>query len=113
MKLRVPKKKYFPHSIDYESVIGRNERGNPLFGEPQTLPHVRVDFAVSFSPSDLDGKVEIPNALITVLRKYNPDMPAFEVGHKVLFKEKMSTISKVIPLESDTDHPFGYQLEVV
>lgn len=114
MRMRLPPKRFFPHEVIYRKKTGISPIGETLFEEEeQVIKNVRFDFSVKFSPRDINGEVQIPNALISMLGKYSGPLPEFFIADQIEFGGKQYTIAHVIPLLADSPEPFGYEIEVV
>ncbi|MEB6147388.1 putative minor capsid protein [Enterococcus casseliflavus] len=111
--MRMPPKRFFPHAMIYRKKIGVTTRGEPILEEDLAIEHVRFDDTVKFEPRDIDGKVQTPNALISMVKKYTGPLPEFSVADQIELFEKKYTIAKVVPLTADSPDPFGYEIEVV
>lgn len=109
----MPPKRFFPHAMIYRKKIGVTTRGEPILEEDLAIEHVRFDDTVKFEPRDIDGKVQTPNALISMVKKYTGTLPEFSVADQIELFEKKYTIAKVVPLTADSPDPFGYEIEVV
>lgn len=111
--MRMPPKRFFPHAMIYRKKIGVTPRGAPILEDELVIDHVRFDDTVKFEPRDIDGKVQTPNALISIVEKYTGPLPKFFVEDQIELFGKQYTIAKVIPLIADSSDPFGYEIEVV
>ncbi|HGF8354881.1 putative minor capsid protein [Enterococcus sp. E4-150] len=111
--MRMPPKRFFPHAMIYRKKIGVTPRGEPILEEDLVIEHVRFDDTVKFEPRDIDGKVQTPNALISMVKKYTGPLPEFSVADQIEIFEKQYTIAEVIPLIADSPQPFGFEIEVV
>ena len=109
----MPPKRFFPHTMIYRKKIGVTPRGEPILEEDLAIEHVRFDDTVKFEPRDIDGKVQTPNALISMVKKYTGPLPEFSVADQIEIFGKQYTIAKVVPLNADSLDPFGYEIEVV
>lgn len=97
----------------YRKKIGVTTRGEPILEDELVIEHVRFDDTVKFEPRDIDGKVQTPNALISMVKKYTGPLPEFSVADQIELLGKQYTIAKVVPLNADSPDPFGYEIEVV
>lgn len=112
-RLRLPPKKAYPHEIVYkETVVDDDIWGDGETVKETTLKHVRVDESYDFKRNGANATDDMPNALISLFKKYNTDMPSFENQNTVMFKDKELTILAVIPLYFTSDEIIGYELEV-
>lgn len=111
--MRMPPKRFFPHAMIYRKKIGVTTRGEPILEDELVIEHVRFDDTVKFEPRDIDGKVQTPNALISMVKKYTGPLPEFSVADQIELLGKQYTIAKVAPLNADSPDPFGYEIEVV
>ncbi|EPH60020.1 hypothetical protein D932_03461 [Enterococcus casseliflavus 14-MB-W-14] len=111
--MRMPPKRFFPHAMIYRKKIGVTTRGESILEEDLAIEHVRFDDTVKFEPRDIDGKVQTPNALISMVKKYTGPLPEFSVGDQIELFGKKYTIAKIIPLIGESPDPFGYEIEVV
>lgn len=111
--MRMPPKRFFPHAMIYRKKNGMGPRGEPIFEDDLVIEHVRFDDTVKFEPRDIDGKVQTPNALISMVKKYTGSLPKFSVADQIEIFGKQYTIAKVVPLNADSPEPFGYEIEVV
>ena len=109
----MPPKKSFPHMMIYRKKIGVSPRGEPILEDELVIEHIRFDDTVNFEPRDIDGKVQTPNALISMVKKYTGPLPEFSVADQIEIFGKKYTIAKIIPLIADSPDPFGYEIEVV
>lgn len=109
----MPPKRFFPHEMIYRKKIGLEPRGEPILEDDLVIEHVRFDDTVKFEPRDIDGKVQTPNALISMVKKYTGPLPEFSVADQIELFGKQYTIAKVVPLNADSPDPFGYEIEVV
>ena len=109
----MPPKRFFPHAMIYRKKIGVMPRGEPILEDELVIEHVRFDDTVKFEPRDIDGKIQTPNALISMVKKYTGPLPEFFVADQIELFGKQYTIAKVIPLIVDSPDPFGYEIEVV
>ena len=111
--MRMPPKRFFPHAMIYRKKNGMGPRGEPILEEDLVIDHVRFDDTVKFEPKDIDGKIQTPNALISMVKKYTGPLPEFSVADQIEIFGKKYTIAKVIPLIADSPDPLGYEIEVV
>lgn len=111
--MRMPPKRSFPYTMIYRKKNGMGPRGEPILEEDLVINHVRFDDTVKFGPRDIDGKVQTPNALISMVKKYTGPLPEFSVADQIEIFGKQYTIAKVVPLNADSPEPFGYEIEVV
>lgn len=111
--MRMPPKRFFPHAMIYRKKTGVTPRGEPILEDELLIEHVRFDDTVKFEPRDIDGKVQTPNALISMVKKYTGPLPDFSVADQIEIFGKQYTIAKVVPLNADSLDPFGYEIEVV
>lgn len=88
-------------------------RSEPILEEGLVIDHVRFDDTVKFEPRDIDGKVQTPNALISMVKKYTGPLPEFSVADQIEIFGEQYTITKIVPLLADSPEPFAYELEVV
>lgn len=109
----MPPKRFFPHTMIYRKKIGVTPRGEPILKDELVIEHVRFDDTVKFEPRDVDGKVQTPNALISMVKKYTGLLPEFSVADQIEIFGKQYTIAEVVPLNADSLEPFGYEIEVV
>ena len=113
MRMRMPPKKSFPHTMIYRKKVGITPLGEAILEEDIVIEHVRFDDTVKFEPRDVNGAVQIPNALISMIEKHSGPLPTFAVADHIEIFDKQFTIAKVIPLIADSPAPFGYEIEVV
>lgn len=111
--MRMPPKRFFPHAMIYRKKTGVTPRGEPILEDELVIEHVRFDDTVKFEPRDIDGKVQTPNALISMVKKYTGPLPEFSVADQIELFGKKYTIAKIIPLIGESPNPFGYEIEVV
>ncbi|MBE6173797.1 putative minor capsid protein [Enterococcus mundtii] len=111
--MRMPPKRFFPHAMIYRKKNGMGPRGEPILEEDLVIDHVRFDDTVKFEPRDIDGKVQTPNALISMVKKYTGPLPEFSVADQIEIFGEQYTITKIVPLLADSPEPFAYELEVV
>lgn len=113
-RLRLPPKKAYPHEIVYkEKVIDDDDIwGNGETVKETTIKHVRVDESYDFKRNGVNATDDMPNALISLFKKYNANMPEFKNQHTIIFNDKELTILAVIPLYFMSDVVIGYELEV-
>ncbi|MFZ4844539.1 putative minor capsid protein [Enterococcus casseliflavus] len=111
--MRMPPKRFFPHTMIYRKKIGVTPRGEPILEDELVIEHVRFDDTVKFEPRDVDGKVQTPNALISMVKKYTGLLPEFSVADQIEIFGKQYTIAEVVPLNADSLEPFGYEIGVV
>lgn len=111
--MRMPPKRSFPYTMIYRKKIGLTPRSEPILEDELVIEHVRFDDTVKFEPRDIDGKVQTPNALISMVKKYTGPLPEFSVADQIEIFGKQYTIAKVVPLNADSPEPFGYEIEVV
>ncbi|BAO07818.1 hypothetical protein BCBBV1cgp43 [Enterococcus mundtii QU 25] len=111
--MRMPPKRFFPHAMIYRKKNGMGPRSEPIFEDDLAIEHVRFDDTVKFEPRDIDGKVQTPNALISMVKKYTGPLPEFSVADQVEIFGEQYTITKIVPLLADSPEPFAYELEVV
>ena len=111
--MRLPPKRFFPHAMIYRKKIGVTPRGEPILEDEIVIEHVSFDDTVKFEPRDIDGKVQTPNALLSMVKKYTGPLPEFSVADQIELLGKQYTIAKVVPLTADSPNPFGYEIEVV
>lgn len=109
----MPPKRFFPHTMIYRKKIGVTPRGEPILEDELVIEHVRFDDTVKFEPRDVDGKVQTPNALISMVKKYTGLLPGFSVADQIEIFGKQYTIAEVVPLNADSLDTFGYEIEVV
>lgn len=112
MRLRLPPKKAYPHTIVYKEKVGEDDWDNPIFGNEKTIDFVRFDAQFDFKRSGNDSTNDAPNALISMLKRYTGDLPTFENGNKVIWDGHEYTIVATIPVYFDSDEAIGYELEV-
>ncbi|SFD56592.1 Minor capsid protein [Enterococcus casseliflavus] len=111
--MRMPPKRFFPHAMIYRKKIGVTPIGEPILEDELVIKNVRFDDTVKFEPRDVNGSVQIPNALISMVKKHSGPLPSFAGGDHIEIFGKKYTIAKVIPLIADSPEPFGYEIEVV
>ncbi|AZP93502.1 minor capsid protein [Enterococcus mundtii] len=111
--MRMPPKRFFPHAMIYRKKNGMGPRSEPIFEDDLAIEHVRFDDTVKFEPRDIDGKVQTPNALISMAKKYTGPLPEFSVADQIEIFGEQYTITKIVPLLADSPEPFAYELEVV
>ncbi|EOH66093.1 putative minor capsid protein [Enterococcus mundtii] len=111
--MRMPPKRFFPHAMIYRKKNGMGPRSEPILAEDLVIDHVRFDDTVKFEPRDIDGKVQTPNALISMVKKYTGPLPEFSVADQIEIFGEQYTITKIVPLLADSPEPFAYELEVV
>lgn len=111
--MRMPPKRFFPHAMIYRKKNGMGSRGEPILEEDLVIDHVRFDDTVKFEPKDIDGKIQTPNALISMVKKYTGPLPDFSVADQIEIFGEQYTITKIVPLLADSPEPFAYELEVV
>ncbi|MCA6773571.1 MULTISPECIES: putative minor capsid protein [Enterococcus] len=111
--MRMPPKRFFPHAMIYRKKNGMGPRSEPILEEDLVIDHVRFDDTVKFEPRDIDGKVQTPNALISMVKKYTGPLPEFSVADQIEIFGEQYTITKIVPLLADSPEPFAYELEVV
>lgn len=111
--MRMPPKRFFPHTMIYRKKIGMSPLGEAILEDDVVIDHVRFDDTVKFEPRDVNGAVQIPNALISMVKKYTGPLPEFSVADQIEIFGKHYTIAKVVPLNADSSDPFGYEIEVV
>ncbi|WP_254679142.1 putative minor capsid protein [Enterococcus mundtii] len=109
----MPPKRFFPHAMIYRKKNGMGPRSEPIFEDDLAIEHVRFDDTVKFEPRDIDGKVQTPNALISMVKKYTGPLPEFSVADQIEIFGEQYTITKIVPLLADSPEPFAYELEVV
>ncbi|WP_241234773.1 putative minor capsid protein [Enterococcus mundtii] len=109
----MPPKRFFPHAMIYRKKNGMGPRSEPIFEDDLAIEHVRFDDTVKFEPRDIDGKVQTPNALISMAKKYTGPLPEFSVADQIEIFGEQYTITKIVPLLADSPEPFAYELEVV
>lgn len=113
MRLRLPPKQAFPHSVDYKALTGdEDDWGKPEYTEPLTIDHARIDEGYDFKRGGVNATDDMPNALIVMFKKYNPNMPVFVNQGVITFHNKEFVITSNIPLYHDSDEIIGYELEV-
>lgn len=112
MRLRLPPKQAFPHSISYKVANGEDDWGKPSYTDPVTIEHARVDEGYDFKQTGVNATDDMPNALVVAFNHYNDDLPTFEVKGVITYNEKEFTIVKVVPLYFTSDEIIGYELEV-
>lgn len=111
--LKLPPKQAFPHEIGYKHVIGQDVWGKPEYSEPVTIKATRVDEQYDFKRSGVNATDQMPNTLIVMFAKYNDNLPEFQNGGLVTYKDKELTIVAVIPLYYMSNEVVGYELEVI
>lgn len=111
--MRIPPKRFFPHAMIYRKKVGMTPLGEAILEENIVIEHVRFDDTVKFEPRDVNGTVQIPNALISMVKKHSGPLPPFAGADHIEIFGKKYTIAKVIPLIADSPEPFGYEIEVV
>lgn len=109
----MPPKRFFPHAMIYRKKNGMGPRSEPIFEDDLAIEYVRFDDTVKFEPRDIDGKVQTPNALISMVKKYTGPLPEFSVADQIEIFGEQYTITKIVPLLADSPEPFAYELEVV
>lgn len=110
--MRLPPKQAFPHAIQYKHLNGTDDWDKPSYDDPVDVPFVRFDEGFDFKRQGVNATDDMPNALITLFKKYNPDIPTFTNQSEILFNNGIYTIVKVIPLYFVSDEIIGYELEV-
>ena len=112
MRLRLPPKQAFPHTISYKHLNGEDDWGKPTYSNPVVITHARVDEGYDFKRANINATNDMPNAFIAVFNHHNDDLPTFEVQGVITYNEKEFTIVTVIPLYLTDKEPIGYELEV-
>ena len=113
VRLRLPPKKAFPHSISYKEPTGEeNVWGNPAYTDSINLKHTRVDKAYDFRRNGVNSTDDMPNALIVLFKKYNKNMPEVKNQSLIEFNDKKFIVLHVAPLYFMSDEIIGYELEV-
>ena len=112
MRLRLPPKQAFPHTISYKHLNGEDDWGKPTYSDPIEIIHARVDEGYDFKQANINATNDMPNAFIAVFNHHNDDLPAFEVQGVITYDETEFTIVTVIPLYFTDNEPIGYELEV-
>lgn len=114
VRLRLPPKKAYPHEITYkEKVVDDDDIwGNGETVKETTLKHVRVDESYDFKRNGVNATDDMPNALISLFKKYNSNMPNFENQNTITFNGKEFAILSVIPFFATSNEVIGYELEV-
>lgn len=113
-RLRLPPKKAYSHEFIYkETVIDDDD----IWGKGETtketvISHARIDESFDFKRNSTNATNDMPNALVSLWKKYNPDMPKFENQNTIIFNGNEFTILTVIPLYFMSDEVIGYELEV-
>lgn len=110
--MRLPPKQAFPHAVQYKHFIGTDDWDKPSYDKPLDVPFVRFDEGYNFSQQGVNATDDMPNALITLFKKYSLNMPNFINQSEILFNGGTYTIVKVIPLYFMSDEIIGYELEV-
>mgnify|MGYP001165973099 CR=1 FL=1 len=112
MRLRLPPKQAFPHTITYKHLNGEDDWGKPAYSDSIEIIHARVDEGYDFKQTGVNATDDMPNALVVAFNHYNDDLPTFEVKGMITYNEKEFTIVKVVPLYFTSDEIIGYELEV-
>ena len=112
MRLRLPPKQAFPHTISYKHLNGEDDWGKPTYSDPIEIIHARVDEGYDFKRANINATNDMPNAFIAVFNHHNDDLPTFEVQGVITYDETEFTIVTVIPLYFTDNEPIGYELEV-
>ena len=112
MRLRLPPKQAFPHTIFYKHLNGEDDWGKPTYSDPIEIIHARVDKGYDFKRTSVNATNDMPSALVVVFNHYNDDLPMFEVQGVITYNETEFTIVTVIPLYLTDKEPIGYELEV-
>lgn len=112
MRLRLPPEQAFPHTISYKHLNGEDDWGKPTYSDPIEIIHARVDEGYDFKQTGVNATDDMPNALIVLFSRYNPDLPTFENKGLITYNEREFTIVKVVPLYFMSDEIIGYELEV-
>ncbi|MDY4307494.1 hypothetical protein SNF32_09740 [Enterococcus mundtii] len=79
----MPPKRFFPHAMIYRKKNGMGPRGEPILEEDLVIDHVRFDDTVKFEPRDIDGKVQTPNALISMVKNTLDHYRSFQLQIKL------------------------------
>ena len=112
MRLRLPPKQAFPHTISYKHLNGEDDWGKPTYSDPIEIIHARVDEGYDFKRTSVNATNDMPNGLVVVFNHYNDNLPMFEVQGVITYNETEFTIVTVIPLYFTDNEPIGYELEV-
>ena len=112
MRLRLPPKQAFPHTISYKHLDGEDDWGKPTYSDPIEITHARVDESYDFKRTSVNATNDMPNGLVVVFNHYNDNLPMFEVQGVITYNEMDFTIVTVIPLYLTDEDPIGYELEV-
>jgi len=112
MRLRLPPKQAFPHTIFYKQLNGEDDWGKPTYSDPIEIIHARVDEGYDFKRTSINATNDMPNGLVVVFNHYNDNLPMFEVQGVITYNENDFTIVTVIPLYLTDKEPIGYELEV-
>src|SRR5690625_4907033 len=115
MNVRPLPKRWLIHTITYEEKLpGKDSYGNPVFADPVTIKHVRVDDTTVFSRDTTDTKI-LANAIIFVDSTYSTSIPEkFVEESKITFNSNSYVIKKVVDCYYPTKNKIRhYELEVI
>lgn len=113
MKLPRPPKSFLIHNIQYKEHVGNDDWQKPVFAEPVTVEHVRVDNSPEYSVSS-DGLSLRYNALVFCYKGISDPLPDFKTQSRIIFDGNEHTITKVVPVyEAYSDDIYCYELEVI
>ena len=110
--MMMPPKKQFKHTITQVVAGEPDVWGNPTQETARLIPHVYFNVASKFSRSGINSTEQAPNASITILKRYTPVIPTFDLGQTIQFDDKRYTVVLVKPLEVLGEF-IGLRLEVV
>ncbi|OFI48820.1 hypothetical protein BG261_05370 [Floricoccus tropicus] len=112
MRIKLPPKQAFPHSITIKQLDDTDIWDKDSYKEEIILNTVRFDEGYNFRRQGVNSTEEMPNSLITMFKKYNSNMPTFSTKDIVNWRNREYAIVTVIPYYLDSSEIIGYELEV-
>lgn len=113
MVMTKPPKKFLVDSFEYKEPGGRNDWGEPTYGETVEIKNCRIDREAEYT-SAASGRELLYSAVIFCYSGLTEPLPEFKTEGIITFDGEEHRIGKVIPVkEPYVDQIFSYELEVL
>ena len=108
-----PPKDFCIDSFEYREYLGENSWSEPMYAEPITVEHCRIDRGAEYS-SSTSGKQLLYNAVLFCYEGITSPLPEFKAQSIIHFDGQDHVVTKVIPIyEAYKQAIYSYELEVV
>ena len=108
-----PPKEFCIDTFEYKEYIGENSWSEPMYAEPITVEHCRIDRGAEYS-SSTSGKQLLYNAVLFCYEGITSPLPEFKAQSIIHFDGQDHVVTKVIPIyEAYKQAIYSYELEVV